>query len=520
MKIRVKISQEIEKFIIDHKRYNQSLSCRALSTLIAQKFNQKISKSSVNQILKVSGLSSAVGRPAKTKGKEASLSFEIDCAGVYFLKGVDEQVSLSLILRQFSRNIFSNSNSKVLECKNNVALYSPVFHPAGLERLDDYSGNGLWQITSNGKKFHKSSIIKYLENINQRDIISNIMAGIELGIDFVNLIAIQPKNGPAFYIDPGCHLILPKPAVNVTYTLPIIKAQELISDILFRNKPLILLSSRPYQPLVEDLAYFFKTWNGEPDYQMKAVSLLDANGNQLSRIDKVPLKRRDFIFAALPWQIPNLRLPERKIPSTKIRLGPFLEEFILESGEINFTQRIDNKGVKLRIVLLNNASLHPRLCLITNIPNLEKSDADVADSFLERWPNMEEGFEDMLRKTEATSLGKSHNISNINMLRVNFSQEKLNFQELLTCLLEYLNKLCQLLFFPVDSQPGDFQEMRQKVYSLPGRVSQTEKTKIVYIQYPSGFSFQNELLFACRRFNEDNISINNKRILLLSKPTP
>ncbi len=518
MKSKVKINQEIEQFIIEQKRYNQSLSCRALSVLIAQKFNQKISKSAVNQILKLRGLSSAIGRPVRVKGKEVGLALEIDCAGAYFLKGLDEQVSLSLILRQFSRNIFPKSNSKILEYKNNVALYSSVFHPGGLEKLDSYSGNGLWKMVSDGKKFHKSSIIKYLDNINRMDIIPNILRGIELGIDFVNLIAIQPKNGPAFYIDPGCHLIWPKPAINLTYTLPIIKAQELISNILFNNRPLILLSSRPYQPLVEDLGYFFKAWNGEPDYQIKAVSLLDVNGNQLSRIDKVGLKRRDFIFAALPWQIPNLRLPERKTPSTKIRLGPFLEEFILESGELNFTQRIDNKGVKLRIVLLSNTFLHPRLCLITNIPNLEKSDAEIADSYLARWPNMEEGFEDMLKKTESASLGKSHNINNIKMLRVNFPQEKLNFQELLRCLLEYLNNLCQLRFFPTLSQPVDFQEMREKVYSLPGRVSQTEKAKIVYIQYPSGFAFQNELLFACRRFNEECVFINNKRILLLSEP--
>ncbi|MEW6008355.1 MAG: helix-turn-helix domain-containing protein [Candidatus Omnitrophota bacterium] len=517
MKNKVRINNEIEKFIVEQKKLNSSLSCRALSSLIADKFNQKISKSSINQLLKEKGLSSAIGRPVKAKSKETSISFEVDCAGAYFLKGMDELVSLSLILRQFSRNVLPNSNSKVMEYKNNVALYSPVFHPAGLEKLDEYSGNGLWQISSEGNKFHKSSIIRYLEKIEQLDIIPNIMRGIELGIDFVNLIAIQPKNGPNFFIDPGCHLIWFKPVINLAYTLPIIKAQELISDVLFNNKPLILLSSRPYQPLVEDLVYFFKAWNGEPDYQMKAVRLLDVNANQVYRIDKVPLKRRDFIFAVLPWQIPNLRLPERKNIPMRVNLGPFLEEFILESSELNFTQRIDNKSLKLRTILLNNTSLHPRLCLFTNIPNLEKSDAEIADSFLQRWPNMEEGFEDMLKKAEYASLGKSYNINNINKLRINFPQEELDFKSLFLFLLENLNKFCQLRFFPSTSQIVNFQEMREKIYSLPGMVSQTEKAKIVHIKYPSGFAFQSGVSFACRRFNEDEIFINNKRIFLLPK---
>ena len=63
-----KLKPEIENFIIEQKKANINLSCRGIVTLIDEKFQTKVSKSSVNTIFKKSGLSMPVGRRAK-KGK-------------------------------------------------------------------------------------------------------------------------------------------------------------------------------------------------------------------------------------------------------------------------------------------------------------------------------------------------------------------------------------------------------------------------------------------------------------------
>lgn len=60
-----KIESEITDFILETKKINPNLSCRTVSDLIWEKFQKKVSKSSVNSILKNSGLSLSVGRRKK-----------------------------------------------------------------------------------------------------------------------------------------------------------------------------------------------------------------------------------------------------------------------------------------------------------------------------------------------------------------------------------------------------------------------------------------------------------------------
>lgn len=62
MGIVYKVKPEIIKFIIDQKKEKSSLSCRGLVALVEKKFRVKLSKSSINSIIKESGLSMPVGR--------------------------------------------------------------------------------------------------------------------------------------------------------------------------------------------------------------------------------------------------------------------------------------------------------------------------------------------------------------------------------------------------------------------------------------------------------------------------
>ncbi len=62
MGVTYKLTEEVINFIIASKRENMSLSCRSLSEMASAKYQSKISKSSVNDVLKSANLSSSVGR--------------------------------------------------------------------------------------------------------------------------------------------------------------------------------------------------------------------------------------------------------------------------------------------------------------------------------------------------------------------------------------------------------------------------------------------------------------------------
>ncbi len=73
MGIVYKIKPEIHEFVLEQKRQDANLSCRGLASLVKGKFQANISKSSINSILKASGLSLPVGRRLKEKKKRFNM---------------------------------------------------------------------------------------------------------------------------------------------------------------------------------------------------------------------------------------------------------------------------------------------------------------------------------------------------------------------------------------------------------------------------------------------------------------
>ncbi|MBI4707617.1 MAG: hypothetical protein HY761_06800 [Candidatus Omnitrophica bacterium] len=62
-----KIKSEVISFVLEEKKNDHSLSCRGLTSLVQHKFNIKLSKSSINFIIKNASLSMPVGRPCKRR---------------------------------------------------------------------------------------------------------------------------------------------------------------------------------------------------------------------------------------------------------------------------------------------------------------------------------------------------------------------------------------------------------------------------------------------------------------------
>jgi hypothetical protein len=62
-----RIGDDVRSIILEESRRNPGISCRSLSKIIQKKVNIKISKSSINNILKQTGLSDKVGRKKKIK---------------------------------------------------------------------------------------------------------------------------------------------------------------------------------------------------------------------------------------------------------------------------------------------------------------------------------------------------------------------------------------------------------------------------------------------------------------------
>ncbi len=67
MGIIYKIKPEVKEFIVNQKKSDPALSCRSLVDIVTERFKTHLSKSSINSIIKESGMSMPVGRRQKKK---------------------------------------------------------------------------------------------------------------------------------------------------------------------------------------------------------------------------------------------------------------------------------------------------------------------------------------------------------------------------------------------------------------------------------------------------------------------
>ncbi len=58
-----KLKEEVVNFVIDQKKVNPKISCRKLVEVVEKQFQIKVSKSSINSVIKIAQLSSPIGRP-------------------------------------------------------------------------------------------------------------------------------------------------------------------------------------------------------------------------------------------------------------------------------------------------------------------------------------------------------------------------------------------------------------------------------------------------------------------------
>lgn len=132
-----KLTEEIKQFIITEKKVNSRVSCRGLIPLIEEKFQVKLSKSLVNNVIKQANLSNPVGRrrekepiivkqPEVTQinRKEKGL---IENGGCFFLKAADIELSLTATLAKQFSGYFPDLSWENLQKINEALIFIPLF---------------------------------------------------------------------------------------------------------------------------------------------------------------------------------------------------------------------------------------------------------------------------------------------------------------------------------------------------------------------------------------------------------
>ena len=351
-----KIKPEVRDYILQQKQTNPALSCRGIAPLVEKKFQVRLSKSSINSIFKQSGLSMPVGRRL-TKKKEPKperllLAVKTAAEALIGYKPIIEEEKIPLV---------------------EPALVKPILVEPTLS---------------------EPTIAEPPIQVNLADIYC---------------VKIVPNEGNPVYLDAKMYSVWSTLQIPTDFSVTDCDTNSYVNNYLSGDGPIMLFSAPGYNVIPEEFFNFILALKGRQDSVCKLVLYND----KFEELKTLPLKGRQsefFVCGLWPWQ----HLAHRKVKNIgafrRLVSQSLKSDFYIADIEIELSQATINQSVTLRgCALKTDLKGKIQLVIVTNMPKDALTSEGIASSYLGRWPNPIETFQDFNRKSELfTYVGNQH----------------------------------------------------------------------------------------------------------------
>ena len=539
-----KLKTEIKDFILYEKKASPELSCRRLSSLVYDKFQIKVSKSTINALFKTSGLSLPVGRrPKKRRHKleappvippepvvppqpvippqpvvapeqvippqpEAELQVEtpseMPCNGAILLKAVDCLIGGTFHITEAVKKRLNKEDAD-LAAKVEALIYLSLWEP-GVQNKDL---SELWALID--KKLSLEALLPYLNVLQGVNAIClDIMQLIPDILQEVRNIKVNLSGTNVAYLDSQMRTVWSTPQIPYVFSSTIYNTKSYIHRYFSQTSPLVLFMAPGYDSPTKE---FFNFILGL-DLGDKGITRLTLYGNKFEELGVIPLesgKRRFFIFGLWPWQFVELRKVKKIEEFKPFYFTGLKKEFYLAEIEVELSQPITKQAVTLRgAAFKTNPAEKTRLVILSNLPPEGLLPDQVANTYLSHWPNLEEAFQDYSRKIERyTYTANSGHFFSTESFHFNTPEIKMLFANYLKALDLYI----RWHFLPPGYEIKDFSTMKERFYDLKAVLKKENNCLFVTFLLPEGFAFQKELEYVLRRLNEREITLRDGRRL-------
>ncbi len=395
-----KFKPDVVGFVIQKKKEDFSLSCRKLAELVAGKFQIKVSKSSVNNILSQSSLNSPPKRPADSYG--TSKKFQIPESKKRQLfnivkKSLEESMGTTVVskeprtheikkvmitkgpvedegLHKNNQSLFNKDHRQSNSSKCQGSLFtnpkrSVFFRVAAAEVfMGEYIGALESEEASKGEKDCEKirSLVKEYDNKKNQAF-----------LEVSGIVAIL-EGGRKFVFDPRFSTLWGDSGIPAFLSCPSLKAMEWLSGQLISNNQPVLLNRLSEEDLFEMIAFFEGVGKG-----IERI-LVFSGESILAEFSAIPVKKRNFAVGVWNSQdgfsewIKNVQSKEAKA---------FYHEGLKKA--FYFCDGVDRiggaGGFDLRVLVLwEQESPAPFLVILTN--QINNSGENVIFDYLLRWP--------------------------------------------------------------------------------------------------------------------------------------
>lgn len=496
-----KLRPKIKDFILQEKEKQPNLSCRKLASLAGEKFQIKLSKSTVNSLIKQANLSMPVGR----RRKKRRATQEAIGSGTSLLLAADYLVGGASSITEAIKNRLNLSNPELL-AKTEALLFEFLANP---QARSDY---GLWALIK--RKFTPEIISSYLVELRAVSALSaDIFRAISGIFQEVHCLKVDLADHNSLYLDAQLRTVWSTPYTPYDFSATINNTKSYINKYFREDKPFILFMVPGYEVPTKEFFDFILSFEARE----KSISKLTLYGNKLQEIEVIPItgtQKRYFIFGLWPWQFTAYRKIEKMGEYKLFYFEPLKADFYLAEIELELSQPNVNHKVTLRgCALKTDPSTKIRLVILSNLFSPAVSIEELANLYLGHWPNLEESFQDFSRKIELfTYTAASAHFFSTESLNLT-SDSSSSIEALLNDYLKALDAYARWRFLPQGYEEKDFAATKERFYSLPTRLKKQKDSILITFQPPADYPFLKDLQYALRRANEREISFGEGKRL-------
>ncbi len=504
-----KLKPKIRDFIIQKKTIESHLSCRKLTSLIFDKFQVKISKSSINALIKELGMSMPVGRRRKKKRR---LVTEVEGLGVIMLKIADALAGGSHYMADLIKSRLKSDDSETGQ-KTECLLYGPLFDD--IDRLELQPDCALWPIVN--KKFGTKELVSFYNELNaHKPISSDIHRVVTTIFQEVRCIKVNYSGENVLYLDGNLYTLWSSPHIPYDFSTTIYNIKSCINKYFRKNSPFMLFMAPGYDKPSKDffdLLSFFQNTN-------KRTLRLSTHNNKFEEIEAFPLElgtKHLFMFGLWPWQFSSYRKVKKIGDFKSFSLKGIPDDFYIADTEIDLLQPNTRQMLTLRgCAVKKGANDKTRVIILSNASPEQLKIEDLAETYLNHWPNLEETFQDLSRKIELfTYTAASQRFFSTDNLAFGKNSEQ-EIKGLLDYYIRALDLYVKWHFLPSGYEDKDFSTIKQRFYGLKGIIKNKPDCALVTFKPPAVYPFMKDLEYACRRINEKEIIFGDGRRLWLS----
>lgn len=538
-----KLKQEVIDYILELKKLDENLSCRKISELASARFQRKISKSSINAILKDSSLSSPVGRRGRKRSREdkfkipahrkeqifvnipatiltvqpqppavVSVKPLLENSGIFFLKAAEWQMKRQGVLRFLCEKYSTDTHEeKILKAAESF-LFLPVFGVRCEEDFLSFDNKSFWDVNdletkpTTYQKAESFDVLKSLEKNRSQVLLEHGQIFSEASFFQVFL-----EDGTSFCLDCQNNSSWDEDNVHCDFSSCLDKSFDFLSkNIINNSQPVILRQAASEGNFSPSFLSMMAAFENIPGKRMKRVDLLTSKKEIISSFEKLLHKRRFFIIGIYDCDDLAQKILGNKQQMFKTFSSATQKTYRYATATTAFRLPGGTQASSSIIFVRAENSDDPQFGLLTNMVFKDGSVDETIRLFLERWPNPVRGHA-YFQERRKTVLASSRDIISYPDEKIEhlsceklFEEKSFLSQSANAILLRIHDYACRH-FFPVQWAQISFEEATRKIYSLSGEVVREKDRVCIKIASSKQENSALQIAFAIERINESAI---------------